>query len=242
MSILEENHPNFTEEYNVSIDENETDIIRNVLEFKKLVKNDGMLKKDFELNRGSFVGFDDSSHLYYPLLYMNDKLYKDIVKVSPVQLNEGEKDFIDDLKQFYNSNKTYFNDKKIYLLRNQSKTGIGFLTETKNFYPDFILWQVIGDRQYLSFIDPKGLYMLEDVWNHPKVRLHKTIKEEFQSKLDDNNIFLNSFIISNTSFKDMQYRRSHDETIDHYHNANVYFQDEDKHTYIEKVLNKGLRE
>ena len=39
-------------------------------------------------------------------------------------------------------------------------------------------------------------------------------------------------IISNTSFKNMQYRRSHDETIEHYHDANVYFQDEDMHTYI----------
>jgi hypothetical protein len=242
VSILEENHPNFTEEYSISIEETETDIIRKVLDFKELVKKDEALQKDFELNRGSFVGFDYGNHLYYPLLYMNDKMYKDIVKVSPVQLNEGEKDFVNDLKQFYNANKTYFNDKKVYLLRNQSKTGIGFLTETKNFYPDFMLWQIIGDKQYLSFIDPKGIYMLEDVWNHPKVRLHKTIKEEFQSKLADKNTFLNSFIISNTSFKNMQYRRSHDETIEHYHNANVYFQDEDKHTYIEKVLEKGLIE
>lgn len=75
-----------------------------------------------------------------------------------------------------------------------------------------------------------------------EVGLGKTIKTEFQSKLEDKNTFLNSFIISNTSFKDMRYRRSHEETIDHYHDVNVYFQDEDKHTYIEKVLEKGLIE
>ena len=40
----------------------------------------------------------------------------------------------------------------------------------------------------------------------------------------------------------MQFRRSHDETIEMYHDANVYFQDEDKNTYIEKVLNKALKE
>ena len=45
-----------------------------------------------------------------------------------------------------------------------------------------------------------------------KVLLNKTIKTEFQAKLDDKNTILNSFIISNTSFKDMQFRRSHDET------------------------------
>lgn len=240
VTTLEENHPNFIEEYVVQVEENETDIIRNVLAFKEQVKEDGNLELDFEIKNKSFIGFDNESHLYYPLIYMNDKLFKETAKVYPVQLNEGERDFVNDLKQYYKSNKEYFTDKKVYLLRNQSKTGIGFLTETKNFYPDFILWQVVGDKQYISFIDPKGIYMLKDVWNHPKILLHETIKTEFQSKLDDKKTFLNSFIISKTSFKDMQYRRSHDETIDMYHDANVYFQFEDKYTYVEKLLKKGL--
>ena len=64
---------------------------------------------------------------------MRDKVFKEIAKVTPVQLNEGERDFVKDLKQYYNSNQEYFTGKKVYLLRNQSKTGIGFLTETKNF-------------------------------------------------------------------------------------------------------------
>ena len=242
VATLEEDHQNFIEEYVVQVEENETDIIRNVLKFKEQVKDDGNLELDFEIKNKSFTGFDNESHLYYPLVYMHDKIFKETVKVYPVQLNEGERDFVKDLKQYYKSNKEYFADKKVYLLRNQSKTGIGFLTETKNFYPDFMLWQVIGDKQYISFIDPKGIYMLKDVWNHPKILLHETIKTEFQAKLDDKKTFLNSFIISNTSFKDMQYRRSHDETIDMYHDANVYFQDEDKNTYIEKVLKKGLIE
>lgn len=242
IAILEEDHQNFTEEYVVQVEENETDIIRNVLAFKEQVKTDSNLNLDFEIKNKSFIGFDNENHLYYPLIYMHDKIFKETVKVYPLQLNEGERDFVNDLKQYYKSNKGYFIDKKVYLLRNQSKTGIGFLTETKNFYPDFILWQVIGDKQYISFIDPKGIYLLKDVWNHPKILLHDTIKTEFQSKLEDKKTFLNSFIISNTSFKDMQYRRSHDETIDMYHDANVYFQDEDKNTYIEQVLKKGLTE
>lgn len=237
-----EDHQNFVEEYIVQVEENETDIIRNILAFKEKVQVDGNLLNDFEIKNKSFIGFDNESHLYYPLIYMHDKIFKETVKVYPVQLNEGERDFVKDLKQYYKSNKEYFADKKVYLLRNQSKTGIGFLTETKNFYPDFILWQVVGEKQYISFIDPKGIYMLKDVWNHPKVQLYETIKTEFQSKLDDKNTFLNSFIISNTSFKNMQFRRSHDETIEMYHDANVFFQDEDHNTYIEKVLKKGMQE
>jgi len=242
VTTLEEDHPNFVEEYVVQVEENETDIIRNVLAFKEQVKEDGNLDLDFKIKNQSFIGFDNENHLFYPLVYMNDKIFKENAKVFPIQLNEGERDFVKDLKQYFKSNQEYFDGKKVYLLRNQSKTGIGFLTETKNFYPDFILWQVIGDKQYISFIDPKGIYMLKDVWNHPKILLHETIKTEFQSKLEDKNTYLNSFIISNTSFKDMQFRRSHNETIDMYHNANVYFQDEDKNNYIEKVLNKGLSE
>lgn len=45
--------------------------------------------------------------------------------------------------------------------------------------------------------------MLEDVWNHPKVRLHKTIKDEFGSKLDDKKTYFTSFIISNTLFENI---------------------------------------
>ena len=239
---LEESHPNFTVEYTVKINETESDLIRNVKELKELVKSDGNLDTDFELSNSSFVGFNYDNHLFYPLLYMNERKFKEIAKVMPVQLNEGEKQFIDDLKNFHKINPDYFTGKKIHLLRNQSKTGIGFLTETKNFYPDFILWQVIGEKQYISFIDPKGIFMLKDVWNHPKINLSKTIKSEFQSKLDNKNTFLNSFIISNTSFKDVQYRNSPDDTIEDYHELNVYFQDEDKNTYIEKVMEKGLVE
>jgi hypothetical protein len=242
VTTLEEDHPNLIEEYVVQVEESETDIIRNVLAFKEQAQEDGKLGLDFEIKNKSFVGFDNESHLYYPLIYMNDKIFKETVKVYPVQLNEGERDFVNDLKKYYKSNKEYFADKKVYLLRNQSKTGIGFLTETKNFYPDFILWQVVGEKQYISFVDPKGIYMLKDVWNHPKILLHETIKTEFQSKLDDKKTFLNSFIISNTSFKDMQYRGSYDETIDMYHHVNVYFQHEDRFTYIEKILKKSIVE
>jgi hypothetical protein len=242
IATLEEDHQNFIEEYVVQVEENETDIIRNVLAFKEQVKTDGNLNLDFEIKNNTFIGFDNENHLYYPLIFMHDKIFKETVKVYPLQLNEGERDFVKDLKQYYKSNKEYFTDKKVYLLRNQSKTGIGFLTETKNFYPDFILWQVIGDKQYISFIDPKGVHNIRNILSHPKVLLHKTIKSELQNLLDDKRTFLNSFIISNSSFRDIQYRGTSDETIDLFHDANVYFQDEDKRNYIEKVLTKGLIE
>ena len=38
VSTLEEDHPNFIDEYIIQVEESETDIIRNVIEFKDKVK------------------------------------------------------------------------------------------------------------------------------------------------------------------------------------------------------------
>jgi hypothetical protein len=61
-----------------------------------------------------------------------------------------------------------------------SKKGIGFF-EANNFFPDFILWLVVGKKQYVSFIDPKGLRQIQG-FSDPKIELHKTIKNTIESK------------------------------------------------------------
>ena len=48
--------------------------------------------------------------------------------------------------------------------------GIGFF-EAGNFYPDFILWLLIGEHQYVTFIDPKGIVHLEG-GDDPKIRFY----------------------------------------------------------------------
>lgn len=242
LAVLQEDHPNFIDEYSIQVADHEVDIIQSVLNFKEQIKNNTSLVTDFQLSQNMFIGFDYSDHLYFPLLYMNQSSLQELVKVSPVQLNKGEMDFVQDLKQYHNTNSEYFQDKQVYLLRNQSRTGIGFLADTKGFYPDFILWQLVGEKQYISFIDPKGVHNIRNILQHPKVELHQTIKTEIQNQLDEPNIFLNSFIISNSSFNDIRYRGAVDETIEMFHNANVYFQMEDKNTYIEKVLKSGMKE
>ena len=89
-----------------------------------------------------------------------------------------------------------FEGKELYLLRNMSRgKGIGFF-EAGNFYPDFILWLLVGDRQYVTFIDPKGIRNLEGT-NDPKIEFHNTIKG-IEDRLDDPQVVLSSFIASNT--------------------------------------------
>lgn len=124
--------------------------------------------------------------------------------VSPVSLNEDEKRFVDKLKAYVDANAAIFEGKKLYLLRNKSKVGMGFY-EAGNFYPDYVLWIDTPDVQYISFIDPKGLRHLQ--WDDPKIEFHATIKE-LEARLlpssGDKKIVLNSFIMSGTRSEDLR--------------------------------------
>jgi hypothetical protein len=105
-------------------------------------------------------------HLYEPLLYVDQKN----VEISPVPLNKGERQLVDDLKAYHGSNASrFFVDKELYLLRNLSKgRGVGFF-EAGNFHPDFILWLLIVGQQHVIFVDPKGIRNLGPT--DPKIQL-----------------------------------------------------------------------
>ena len=122
-----------------------------------------------------------------------------LIEVKPIQLNKGERDFVCDIQRFFDKNTAFFSNKKLYLLRNKSKKGIGFF-DTTGFYPDFIVWLVVGEHQYVAFVDPKGISHI-DGFGNPKIALHKTIREEIEPNLKDKDISLSSFIVSNTAFR-----------------------------------------
>lgn len=155
----------------------------------------GTFTKDWSFGNLQALWF--GRHLYQPLLHFKSEL----VEVSPVSLNDGERDFILDLRKFHGENANFFKDRELYLLRNMSKgRGIGFF-EAGNFYPDFILWLLTGKTQFVTFVDPKGIRNLEGP-DDPKIRFYKTIKE-IETRFADPSVTLNSFIISNTPYKDV---------------------------------------
>jgi hypothetical protein len=97
-----------------------------------------------------------------------------LAKVSPAPLNEGEFYFIEDLKEFYSKNPELFIDKEMYVLRNRSRgKGIGFF-EAGNFYPDFIVWILYQGKQYITFVDPKGLK--EHSLTDKKIQFYRQVK------------------------------------------------------------------
>jgi hypothetical protein len=229
--ILDPTHPNFIEKYQFYIDKSREDIVEKIKVLKELVESN-QFKDDYAFGINSDV-FEFSQHLYKPLVYFNSRSFKDIVKLSPVQLNEGEKGFVKDLRIFYENNPEFFDGKELYLLRNLSKKGIGFF-EANNFFPDFILWVLEGEKQIIKFIDPKGLRQING-FDNPKIKFHKVIKSDIQPKLNDDEVRLESYIVSNTALKDLKHWKGQD-CIEDFNLNNVYFQDEQKTEYIKYIL------
>ena len=145
---------------------------------------------------GRMVVFDFKPHLYAPLICMEKGNLK--IQVSPAALNSDEMAFVDHLKAYVETRGDILEGKTLHLLRNKSKAGMGFF-EAGNFYPDYILWIDTDDKQYISFIDPKGLVYVRP--DDPKVEFYKTIKElemRLAPTADGKTIILNSFIMSGT--------------------------------------------
>lgn len=152
-------------------------------------------------------------HLFKPLIYKSTKS-KDLefIKISPTNLVESEKEFIKQLDDYLDSNSKTLQFEEIYLLRNPSRKGIGFF-ETKNFYPDFILWTIKGDEQTITFIEPHGLVMVN--YDDEKLSLYSEIKQ-IEKELNNKtklSIKLNAFIISPTKYEDLKWNVNKEELL-----------------------------
>jgi len=165
-------------------------------EASNILSDTGSLDQYEKSWKNQLLLFDSKNHLYAPLICLKSTNLK--IQISPVSLNDGEKKFVDHLEEYINHNQSILKDKSIFLLRNKSKTGIGFF-EAENFYPDFILWIDTPEKQYITFIDPKGLMRI--LPDNPKIKFFKTIKElekRLQPSANGKTIVLNSFIMSST--------------------------------------------
>jgi hypothetical protein len=186
---LDPTDPNLIDEYRFLVDRSQESILATLEQLKKAIEA-GTLR-DVEFG-GHFHAIFFDRHLYQPLVHLKNEF----VEVRPVPLNAGEKDFVLDLRKFHQASGGFFAGKELYLLRNQSRgRGIGFF-EAGNFHPDFILWLLDGEKQFVTFVDPKGLRNLEGP-DDPKIRFYRTIKD-LEERLGDPKMVLNSFIVSQT--------------------------------------------
>jgi len=217
---------NLIDNYTITVDDKETELI----EILKQLKKDLADKNLIAFDRADLKVFDFNKHLYNPLIYTNKGMTA--LSIKPVELNDGERDFVEDLGIYIKRTSIQHKDSEIYLLRNQSKTGLSFFTEG-NFYPDFIMWIIKDGKQYISFIDPKGIRNTNPK-NDPKINLAVTIKD-IENKLGDTNTVLNSFILSNTRLSVLNELHS-DLTYDYFEEKNVLFQVDKKDEYIDMMF------
>jgi hypothetical protein len=186
-------------------------------------------------NAGSMVAICFDRHLYYPLFSFDGDAP---LKMRPLSFDvPSEVQFIKDLENFYQSplGKDIIGDRSLYLLRNaDSKAkGLGFAL-AGNFYPDFLLWLVDDKtgKQWLSFIDPKGIRQMS--LSDPKLNLYKEVKV-IEEKLGDPNLVLNAFIVSVTKFSDLINTTS---TQNELEERNVIFMSDGPDTYLRKMFGK----
>ena len=233
-----------SDSYNIEINANQHSIIENISELKNILtacKNTGDIKSiSYEKYSDAyvkFIGFD--RHVYNPLIAVPTKI-KDI-KISPIELNSGEAQFVEALKDYVNNEKDRkLAGKEIYLIRN-SVGNVGFFEEG-NFYPDFIMWIIDDEKEYITFIDPKGMRNVG--LDSSKVMLYKKIKE-YEKLLNTNNtekpVILNSFILSVTSIDELA-MLFNDITKEKCEYRNVFFlkEEEDNLYMINSIIDKVL--
>ena len=181
-----------------------------------------------------FIGAD--FHLYFPLVELSGK--GQTVKVKPVSLNAGEAQFVRDLQDWIETSPECIKGHELYLLRNPSKTGVGFF-EAGNFYPDFILWIKKDRQQWITFVDPKGLRNVKGI-NHEKILFAQEIKQkgvQYQHTAAEDTIVLNSFILSTTRKKEIDWWADDKVFADHH----VLFQNDYPDRYVQDMMERVLQ-
>jgi hypothetical protein len=200
-------------------------------ELKDLVDSGSLQEHGWSFGALAALGF--SRHLYRPLLHLKGRT----LQITPTPLNDGEREFVEDLRGYYEQERAFFAGRELYLLRNLSRgRGIGFF-EADNFHPDFIVWLVEERRQFVTFVDPKGIRNLRGL-DDAKIALHKTIKV-LERQLDDRSVILNSFILSNTPHSAVAHWSADKSDFE---DRNVFFQADDKSTYIATMMRRIVGE
>ena len=233
-TLLQPSDPNFISEYRLLVEQSASAIITTLEQIKAELTAGTLVDHAFN-SKYYVLTFD--RHLYQPLLAFEKST---VVEMKPTALNEGERRFIADLRAFHQAeSQGFFANRSLYVLRNQSRKGIGFF-EAGNFYPDFIVWLVDAtSNQVISFIDPKGIRNLKGL-DDPKITFQRTIKD-LEQRMADPMVTLEAFIIANTPHSDVRHwRDEHGQPLDRaaFAQQHVLFQGDDPTTYIQTMLTK----
>jgi len=209
--------------YTISVDGGEEQLIQQVENFAQQMDSDAPPASPFQ---GVLRFAEVDEHLFEPIFHVMEG---GNLTIRPVSLNENEFDFVLGLKDWCEQQeaKLESHDAELYLLRNLSRgKGVGFF-EASNYHPDFIMWLLADDKQYVTFIDPHGLQHTGP--GDARIELSEDIKD-VQSRIDDPNVVLSSFLVSPTDQKDLNWGKD-DEWFPE---NNVLFLNDDD--YIQQIF------
>ena len=207
---------------------------------KELVNAIRQLSRDFqrlyEQENGELPRIYFDRHLYLPLLVGKSERFK----TTPPPLNEGEVQFIRDLRDFWKKEKdASMRDKEVYVLRNLSRgKGVGFF-ENVGFYPDFILWvlDTKTHHQRVVFVEPHGMMHAKAYTHDEKARLWERLPE-LTGRMGRDDVCLDAFIISATPFDELH--KHYDDgtwTKEKFAEKHILFQERSEtYDYIKAIL------
>lgn len=224
----DENIPDKDDVYQLIVDGSEAQLITAIEAVQAELESGATEAKTF----GDISGVNLAQHLFKPLLHVR-KGSK--ISIAPVGLNESEFQFVEDLQQWCHENQSALDadGTELYLLRNKTRgRGVGFF-EAGGFYPDFILWALREDKQFVTFIEPHG--MRQESPGSEKVLFHKKIKD-VEKRLGNPDVVLNSFILSWTPYPELKWNISQADM----EAQNVLFMTNDRDHYIGKLFERFL--
>ncbi len=210
--------------YIVSAPQSQAEMVE---EIERLAGSDALYESDKGLPPR--IHFD--RHLYQPLLIERTGFQTGEIKTFPPSLNESERTFVEDLRDYWDLRETPSGDEtEIFLLRNLSQgRGVGFFEES-GFYPDFILWIKEGTAQRIVFIEPHGMLHARAYARDDKAKLHErlpALSEAMMLPPSVSSVTLDSFIVSATPFADLQPRYEDGSwTREHFAEKHILFQEE----------------
>lgn len=237
---LNESDPNLTfnaavgdnrGKYVISVPRSETLLIENI---ERLLDDRDILYNN-EGGDPPRIHFDQ--HIYQPLLLDKDAR----IEISPPGLNESERQFVYDLRDYWKRNHAdAMQNREIFLLRNQSKgTGVGFFQHS-GFYPDFILWIKTGDAQRIVFVEPHGMIYSDHYDYDEKASLHERLPEianRISNRSPGYDVSLDSYIVSSTSYADLHKKKGPAWDRDTFANHHILFPEQtDDYDYIAEIL------
>ena len=241
---IDEDHGSMLKLYQFEIENSDDGLeYQAKLEVLKKLVADGKIGEASKWNAPHMVAISFDRHLYYPLLALEDKGAVPL-KLRPLAFDApSEWEFVRDLEAFYNSSegKEAIGPRSLYLLRNadREEKGLGFAL-AGNFYPDFLLWLVddASGKQWLTFVDPKGLRNLD--LSHPKLGLNKEVKTlettlAAQAKAGEAPLVLNAFVLSPTKFADLLNVGDSTKKAD-LESRNVLFMEDGACAYLKKLF------